>query len=345
MGVKALEPTLAVDQGGQVGCAWIAKTEDKYQIVFRERSGDTWSESVRLGGTMGVVPTKVQLIYDPLSQPHLIWTEMDASGNSRLMHSSRLSGTWVFHGVVGMATSARMSDPSVDFDALGVMHVVWREGNGSFWNIKSATIETSGTATVRPVTQGDPKLLLYPTIIGRPVPRVFWFAEEAGVFSLESRMFDEQLPAWTRHHTLDLAALPVNRLPLLFGTEGGATCGVWVDAFSGMERIFWGISGQETHGAGVLVDEAETVPGSQPSGCWSPSGPLVAWRGESAEGPLILARKYGIDGWTSMIKIPAAYPSQPRIVSTDSAAHLCWLSEANDGGDGNIYVTTLRWTD
>lgn len=342
-GASASDPTLASDGGALTGCAWISRREDLSRVVFRERIGTAWAAPEEFGGAVGVNPSQPQLLYDSSSEPHLIWREADPAGKERLMHASRRSGFWFFHGPVAAAPQGKMADPAAMFDEQGNLHVAWREGSGSFWQVRTAAIETSGTIRQQDLTAGQPaKLYLYPSILQGPRPRLCWF-EDNGQINLQTREWDATSSKWVSSSIGNMPKMPLNRLPFLLGSQAGALCGVWYDLMEGSERVFWGISGPETLGEGVVVDEVATAPGSQPFACWSPDGPLVAWKGQSGDKQTVLVRKLLPEGWTAPASVETRYPSHPRVAANGAVAHVAWLSDANDGGDGNIYATAVQW--
>ncbi len=342
-GAQTSDPALASDNGARISCAWISRRNARESVIYREHNGDQWQTPSVFAGAAGTSLGTPFLFYDRLLQPHVIWRETDAQRMTRLIHASRQSNYWMVHGPLLAPTSSRVADPSAIYDAYGQLHVTWREGNGSFWSIKAADAQSSGTLKISILSdEKTAGLNLYPTIMATPFPRIQWFAQNNGQFHLRESQLAILQQRWQPVATFQMEALPVNRLPFLFGSPHGGMNALWVDSFKGMERVFWGIGDAQTRGAGMPVDEAVSAPGSQPFGQYADAGPLIAWRGETDKGPVVCVRRQEAGLWGATITLDAPYATQPRVVGRGNAACVVWISDASDGGDGNIHAGFLQ---
>jgi hypothetical protein len=343
---EADSPCVALRGDGGVGCVWVSREAGRRRVVFREQLGGGWSEPVFFDGRGGDGPASPLLLYDRHSNPHLIWCD-GPSEDGAVVVAYRHSGLWIRRGAISESSGCETASPGAAFDALGRLHVVWREGYGSLWRIIVATFETDGSARRQALTDAESTgLNLYPVVIGLQAPTVLWFAEDNPLFRLESRRYDAEAGRWAPGEPPPLDRLPTNRLPYLFGLESSLICAVWDDEVDGADRIFLGFSDELGQGEGLPVDDNPAGANGQPFAVLTDRGPVLCWRGETPGGPAVWVRRHDGGDWTrsAVLSLPEPpYASQPRVAADDEAVHVVWVSESADGGTGNLYYATIEW--
>jgi hypothetical protein len=349
VGAEASAPCIATAADGKIGCAWVSKRAGAQYVLFRERIGGLWTESVAFGGRPDHFPANPTLLYDEDANPHVVWRD-GPELQGEIVYAYRHSGIWIEYGAISGETGADVDNPSAAIGAAGRLYVAWQQGSGTFSDIAVATLEPDGRIVRALMSQsGHERFNLYPAVIGGARPVVYWYAEGDFGLGLEAREFDPVSSHRTPPAALpDLSALPANRLPYLFGLDSDRVMAVWNVGVNGAERVFLGESGEGLQGRGGIVDDNGQGANGQPCGALGLNGdPVVCWIGETPEGTCVFVRKRAAGQWTAAaaLSLPEPpYPWQPRLAADGDCAHVVWTSEAEHGGTGNVFYSRVQWT-
>lgn len=227
-------------------------------------------------------------------------------------------------------TSGHFEFPTVTFDALGLPYVAWVEVRGSKSALWAAAPDESGALRTRSLNGGgrlyDVMPTLFPHEYGADL-RWFSISGEAAL-PYYARLNTDALFSVTTDERL--AALPANRLPVLF-QQGDAISAYWTEPTEVGDRMYqW--TGQGDTGRARLTRLAPPQGLTANATAVSNDGlGTFLWIGTDAQGPALV-----IEG-AATVRIPADASASDAVLTTSrNFLHAIWVNDPGHGGNGAL---------
>jgi hypothetical protein len=127
---NARNPSVSVGQDGRAHVVWEDITDGEGDIVYRARSADgVWGEVISIAPAAGASREPV-LAVDAFERVHAVWVDA-RSGLPQILHSVLpVDGAWATPEVISFGGD-NPDEPAVAADAVGGVHIVWRDRVGS----------------------------------------------------------------------------------------------------------------------------------------------------------------------------------------------------------------------
>ncbi|OGP61065.1 MAG: hypothetical protein A2V67_03745 [Deltaproteobacteria bacterium RBG_13_61_14] len=134
------EMTVLASQGADLFLATAARTGGNVEILYYSRLDGTWSEAENVSNSpvRSVNPT---LAVDQAGRPHLAWVERGQGQSSSIAYSYRDPVVGWSAPVTVAALSNNQALPAMAVDAVGTMHIVWKDdaldqaGQSLYWSV------------------------------------------------------------------------------------------------------------------------------------------------------------------------------------------------------------------
>jgi hypothetical protein len=127
---NARNPSVSGGQDGRAHVVWEDITDGEGDIAYRVRGVDgIWSETISIAPAAGASREPV-LAVDAFDRVHAVWVDA-RTGLPQIMHSVLPPGGAWAQPVVISAGGDNPDEPSVAADAVGGVHIVWRDRTGS----------------------------------------------------------------------------------------------------------------------------------------------------------------------------------------------------------------------
>jgi hypothetical protein len=127
---NARNPSVSVGQDSRAHVVWEDITDGEGDIVYRARGADgVWGEAISIAPAPGASRDPV-LAVDAFERVHAVWVDA-RSGLPQILHSVLPpDGPWAAPEVISVGGD-NPDEPSVAADAVGGVHIVWRDRVGS----------------------------------------------------------------------------------------------------------------------------------------------------------------------------------------------------------------------
>jgi hypothetical protein len=348
---------------------WIVADGPDVGVWLRWRINYLIEPAARIAVEAAVAPRDLAMAFDAGGRLHLIWTQLD--GPLRVVRHARVDRPGVAPGPVetlsglgdgagakpGRAGNLEVGDvdfPTLRADAEGGMLVAWQQSRGVCYSIQAASIAADGTPRSLGCVSGESLSGLNPQILTTEPPCIAWYEidEVAGSTRVDQWHADEGRwrPSALEFQTRQFDAAG----QAAFGgtTEANELIGCWQQAGDGGRTML--VVGRARPGGRVgergleVVDVFQEPAGEHALPSLSLSGsPTLAWQVFSDGGQRILIAPVGD---TDAVRKPLVlsrpeqrFASLPSQVTTGNWSVVAWFDDANDGGDGNVYLAEVAW--
>ena len=353
---------VAVSAENNIFIVWDGLLGGRSRIFFREKSAGRWGPEIILDRTDWGDNSEPAIALDEKGNPHVVWTFHDPAVANALAESAtelsavhyafRLRNNWVMPVIIrqNAEKNCEFADIAVQSGTNRVF-VTWQEGRGSIYAIWCATQDKKGRFVAEQVSATERQgYNMYPEIFIAPTTFVTWYGAEGSDFSLHAALFNIQTERWMRYAPDGLENLPANRLPYLMADMQGVLHAVWYDSDGSTDRIYFGRQGDGSSCKGFIVDGNPRRINSLPMGVVSQRGRIyLCWRGESIFGGQVFLTS-GVGDYPFRFEEPTLVSDGQKLFYTepdcapDAAGGVVavWVSSALDGGDGAVYMRSIK---
>ena len=352
-------PYAGTTPDGRIGfVAWDGlDTQGNRRIFLREHRDGVWLAETTIDTNREGDNRSPVLGVDGLGNLHIAWLASQA-GNVRVQLRSRLAGEWLDWGVVDAGKPGENSSSvALRVDGEGRPWIAWETaGSGNRYNIRCARLSRTGTIGASDLTSDSLNYNILPEILFMPEPTVVWYTAHDNTFSLAGRSLNASTGEWQEYQPSSAAAaLPADRMPLLFSSPTGRLSAVWRDAENSS-----GESDDSPYSLErVLFQELEPSPRTAPLALTAEFGistvagssgsdlDLLAWSADTGnEGRQVFVSTRETNG---EFEIPAPisdgegrYYGSPSLAAFANGGLATWTSSAAEGGNGHIYAARIR---